>query len=67
MLEADNHLSAADTDLMGATLFRKADQPVDAAAIAAGQAKLLEELARWDAMLTGDYLAGALSLADFTA
>ena len=67
MLEADNHLSAADTDLMDATLFRKADQPVDAAAIAAGQAKLLEELARWDAMLTGDYLAGALSLADFTA
>jgi glutathione S-transferase len=67
MLEAVNHLSEADTDLMSATLFRKVDQPVDAAAIAAGQTKLLEELARWDAMLTGDYLAGALSLADFTA
>ncbi len=67
MLEANHHLSEADTDLMSATLFRKADQPVDGAAIAAGQTKLLEELARWEAMLTGDYLAGPLSLADFTA
>src|SRR5215470_7684523 len=67
MLEAENHLAEADTDLMAATLFRKADQPADAAAIAAAQAKLLEELARWDALLAGDYLAGALSLADFTA
>lgn len=65
MLEADNHLSDAQTDLMAATLFRKADVAEDAAKIAAGQDKLLKELPRWDALLTGEYLAGTLSLADF--
>ncbi|HUL10258.1 MAG TPA: glutathione S-transferase family protein [Candidatus Acidoferrum sp.] len=65
MHEADNHLSEAQTELFEATLFRKADVAEDAAKIAAGQDKLLKELARWDALLTGEYLAGALSLADF--
>lgn len=65
MLEADHHLFDAQSDLMAATLFRKADDPEDAAKIAAGQDKLLAELARWDELLTGDYLASALSLADF--
>src|SRR5215470_10116323 len=41
--------------------------PQDAARIAEGQGILLKELARWDVLLTGDYLAGPLSLADFTA
>src|SRR5919108_2297913 len=41
MLEADNHLSDAQTDLFEATLFRKADTPEDAAKVAAGQDKLL--------------------------
>jgi glutathione S-transferase len=66
MLEADNHLRGAQSDLMAATLFRKADVPEDAAKIAAGQEKVLAELARWDALLTGEYLIGELSLADFT-
>jgi glutathione S-transferase len=65
MFEADHHLSDAQTDLFEATLFRKADVAEDAAKIAAGQDKLLKELARWDALLTGEFLAGALSLADF--
>jgi glutathione S-transferase len=65
MFEADNHLSDAQTDLFEATLFRKADVAEDAAKIAAGQDKLLKELARWDTLLTGEYLAGPLSLADF--
>ena len=67
MLEADNHLYAAQSDLMKATLYRAADAPEDPAQIAAGQDTLLAELQRWDALLTGDYLAGPLSLADFTA
>jgi len=67
MLEADNHLYAAQSDLMSATLYRSADTAEDAARIAEGQDKLLEELPRWDALLTGEYLAGPLSLADFTA
>jgi glutathione S-transferase len=66
MLEADNHLRSAQSDLMAATLFRKSDTPEDAARIAAGQEKLLKELARWDGLLTGEYLAAELSLADFT-
>jgi len=66
MLEADHHLDNAQTDLMDATLFRAAGTPEDPAKIATGQDKLLAELARWDALLTSDYLAGSLSLADFT-
>jgi glutathione S-transferase len=67
MLEADNHLYAAQSDLMNATLYRAADAAEDPARIAAGQSALLEELLRWDALLSGEYLAGPLSLADFTA
>ncbi|MGH6960657.1 MAG: hypothetical protein ACREE7_09255, partial [Dongiaceae bacterium] len=55
------------SDLMNATLHRAADAAEDPARIVAGQNKLLEELARWDALVTGEYLAGPLSLADFTA
>src|SRR4029450_9448119 len=62
MHEADNHLSDAQTDLFAATLFRKADVAEDPAKIAAGQDKVLNELARWDAVLTGEDLAGPLSL-----
>ncbi len=67
MLEADNHLYAAQSDLTNATLYRVADTPEDPAQIAEGKEKLLTELSRWDALLTGEYLAGPLSLADFTA
>lgn len=67
MLEADNHLYEGQSDLMDATLYRAADATEDPARIAAGQDKLLAELQRWDVLLTGDYLAGPLSLADFTA
>ena len=67
MLEADNHLYAAQSDLTNATLYRAAAAAEDSALIAGGQEKLLEELRHWDALLTGEYLAGPLSLADFTA
>lgn len=65
MLEADNHLYSAGEDLLSATLFRKAADGEEPARIAAGQDKLLMELARWEMLLAGDYLAGPLSLADF--
>ena len=65
-LEADSHVPKADTELFELTLFRAKDAPEDRAKIAAAQETVLKELAIWDARLTGDYLAGALSLADFT-
>jgi glutathione S-transferase len=65
-LEADSHVPKADTELFEQTLFRAKDAPEDRAKIAAAQETVLKELAIWDARLTGDYLAGALSLADFT-
>lgn len=64
-LEADNQLYSAGEDLLSATLFRKAADAEDPARISAGQEKLLKELAHWEALLAGDYLAGTLSLADF--
>jgi glutathione S-transferase len=67
MFEADNHLYPAQTDLMEATLYRPAGAAEDPARIAAGKEKLIGELVRWDALLAGEFLAGPLSLADFTA
>lgn len=66
MLEADNHLHGAGEDLFEATLFRKSERPEDPAAIAAAQDKVLVELNRWESLLTGEFFAGELSLADFT-
>jgi glutathione S-transferase len=65
-LEAENHLAEARDPLFEATLECPTDKQ-DRAKIAAAQDAVLAELARWEAQLTGDYLAGALSLADFTA
>ena len=65
------HVSKADTPLIEQTLFRAKDVPEDPAKIAAAKETVLKELAIWDARLAdgsrgGDYLAGTLSLADFT-
>ena len=65
------HVSKADTPLFEQTLFRAKDAPEDRAKIAAAQETVLKELAIWDARLAdgsrgGDWLAGALSFADFT-
>jgi glutathione S-transferase len=67
MLEADHHLSAAGGDLFDLTLYREKNQAEDRGTIAAAQEKILAELARWDGYLTRDFLAGPLTLADFTA
>jgi glutathione S-transferase len=63
--EADHYLSARVSALFRLTLFAKA--PVERAALDAAREEALEELQRWEAALAGPYLAGALSLADFTA
>jgi glutathione S-transferase len=64
--EADNQLAEAVNGVAEETLFRPADKQ-EPAKIAEAQQTVLAELARWEAQLAGDYLAGALSLADFTA
>jgi glutathione S-transferase len=63
MAEADNYLAPAVGKLFDATLYAK--EPVSAAALAEVHSQLIQELERYDALLTGDYLAGPLSLADF--
>lgn len=62
--ECENYLGPLMTDLARATLFRKG--PADAGVMADIHKRLGEELPRFDAMLSGEYLAGSLSLADFT-
>ncbi|UQA54635.1 glutathione S-transferase family protein [Polyangium aurulentum] len=64
--EADGYLHEPQRSLFQETLYRKEEER-DPARIAEVQTELLEELSRWDARLTGDWLAGELSLADFTA
>jgi len=65
MEEADNFLSPAVNALAELTLFHKG--PDDPTALAKARDEVVAELERWDERLTGDYLAGALSLADFSA
>ncbi|MGH6934102.1 MAG: glutathione S-transferase family protein [Dongiaceae bacterium] len=66
MCEADNYLAPALNELFNATLFAP-EEKQDAGRIAKAQDGMVAELARWDALLTGEYLAGGLSLADFAA
>ena len=62
--EADSYIAPVQRRLFQETLFTKeADR--DATKIAEAHAAVLEELARWEAQLTGDWLLGELSLADF--
>jgi glutathione S-transferase len=63
-LEADSYLSPAMTNLFGLTLYREG--PADPAAIAEAHRVILEELSLLEAEIDGEYLAGMLSLADFT-
>jgi len=61
--EADNYLFPALTALIEQTLFRSG--PIDAEKLAAAKSGVIEEAGRFEAVLTGDYFAGPLSLADF--
>jgi glutathione S-transferase len=64
--EAEQYLGEAVGKLTRQTLMRpKGDG--DPAEIASARTALATELAHWEAQLTGQWLAGELSLADFTA
>jgi glutathione S-transferase len=63
-LEAENFLGKAAGGLAEVTLYRK--EPAPAAEIATAQAAVMEELGRLEAQLVGPFIAGPLSLADFT-
>jgi glutathione S-transferase len=64
MREADQYVAPALTAV--ALLLRPGAEQASPDKIAAAVAALQQELARWEAALAGDYLAGALSAADFT-
>jgi glutathione S-transferase len=64
--EADGYLAPVQRRLFEETLYCKEEQR-DATRIAEAQARVIEELGRWEARLGGDWLAGELSLADFAA
>jgi len=63
--EADSYLPKTIGELTSLVLFRK--EPATPAEIAQAHEIVLAELSRLEAQLTGPFLAGALSLADFTA
>jgi glutathione S-transferase len=63
--EADQYFAAALEQLVDAILFTPPDKWSDED-IAKGAAGVAAELALWETAIVGDYLAGPLSLADFT-
>jgi glutathione S-transferase len=63
--EADQYVAAAVERLVEAVLFTPPERR-DRAHIEAICADLKKELARWETMIAGEYLAGRLSAADFT-
>jgi len=64
-IEADGYLAPAVNGLFAVTIFAKAAHTD--AEIGAAQKAAQAELAQLDRALTGEYLSGSLSLADFTA
>jgi glutathione S-transferase len=65
--EADQYLIVAFDPIMDQVFFTAPDK-WDAAAIAAGRSKLVDELQRWEEIAAGDFLAGKEpSAADFAA
>ena len=63
--EADNYVTPATDDLIDELLF-KPQAEWNADTIAKGRTAFAKELARWETLMHGDYLAGELSAADFT-
>jgi glutathione S-transferase len=63
--EIDNYIAPAIEHLAEAAIYVEPGQRNEAT-IAAAVAALASELKRWDAMIGGDHLVGALSAADFT-
>lgn len=65
VLEADGYLGEAMDAVIQAILSPPKGEDA-AKAMAKGVAALQAELARWEALLEGDYLVGGVSAADFT-
>ena len=63
--EADQYVGGAVERLVSAILFTPREQWSDEK-IAKGRTALKTELATWETMIAGEYLAGALSAVDFT-
>jgi len=63
--EADQYYAHAMDKLADQILFTPQEQ-WNADEIAEGKRAVAQELARWETLLQGDYLAGELSAADFT-
>lgn len=63
--EADQYYAIAMEHLVDEILFKPKEQ-WNAEKIADGRKGLVKELAMWEALMRGDYLAGELSAADFT-
>lgn len=65
-VEADLYLAEAVTELFELTLFRREKKPAATAEIEDAHDHIMEELERLETQMAGPYLAGELSLADFT-
>jgi len=64
--ETDVYVKTAIDDMVEPLMAQMKTGKVDAAALAESIAAVKTELARWEDQLTGDWLAGDLSAADFT-
>jgi glutathione S-transferase len=64
-LEADNYLAPAIGPLFDLTLYHEGP-PASAEEIEAAKRQAMEELAHYEAAMTGPFFLGALSLADFS-
>jgi glutathione S-transferase len=63
--EADNYFAPAMNRLLRLVLFTKQEE-WNVERIAAAREELVGELGRWEREIHGDYLAGAVSAADYT-
>jgi glutathione S-transferase len=63
--EADQYYAVAMEKLVDQVLFTPQDK-WDADKIGEGRQGVAQELAQWESLIRGDYLAGELSAADYT-
>ena len=63
--EAQSYFDPAKARLQRQTIFARG-KPADADEVAHAKEEMATELARFESQLTGEFLAGPLSLADFT-
>ena len=66
MHEVDTHLWPHNSKLVSQLFFKRDPETWDQDIIEQGRSGVLDELARFEEMIDGDYLVGTLSAADFT-